>query len=170
MIYGQRTLDGRFAFGGRAGYFFGSERKTRIDPADPVFERVEGALRELFPQLSGIAVTHRWGGLMGAPRHWRPSVVFDRNTGFGAAGGYVGEGVAAANLAGRIMADLVLEEDTERTRLAWVGDRAPLWEPEPLRWLGARAIEFCGARADAAEFRSGKRSRFWGGMFRRLLP
>ncbi|MDX1683444.1 MAG: DUF2231 domain-containing protein, partial [Phycisphaeraceae bacterium] len=44
---------------------------------------------------------HRWGGVIAVPRDWQPAVVLDRPRGLAWAGGYVGEGVAAANLAGR---------------------------------------------------------------------
>jgi glycine/D-amino acid oxidase-like deaminating enzyme len=165
VIYGQRTLDNRFAFGGRGGYYFGSRLKPVIEPEDPTLDQVEGNLRELFPILDGYAVTHRWGGLMGTPRHWRPSVSFDRDSGIGMAGGYVGEGVAASNLAGRILADLVVGRATDLARLAWVNDTARRWEPEPVRWLGARSIEYFGNRADQAELRTGKRSKLWGKLF-----
>lgn len=169
VIYGQRTLDNRIAFGGRAGYYFGSKRIPVIPPSDPHFLQVERTLKELLPMLQPYRVTHRWGGLMGVPRHWRPSVVFDPVTGIGSAGGYTGEGVAATNLAGRIMADLIDGRDTALTRLPWVGDVSRRWEPEPLRWFGVSAIERFGGRADAAELRSGKPSRFWGGLFDRFV-
>ncbi len=169
VIYGQRTLDDRLAFGGRAGYYFGSKMKRVIDPADPMLDRVEGNLRALFPMLERHAVTHRWGGLMGVPRHWRPSVTFDRQSGVGTAGGYVGEGVAASNLAGRMLADLVAGRETDITRLAWVNDTPPDWEPEPARWLGAKSIQFFGDRADHAEFRSNRPSKLWGPLFDRAM-
>ena len=169
VIYGQRTLDDRLAFGGRAGYYFGSERKPVIDPADPMLDRVESNLRDFFPALEGHAITHRWGGLRGAPRHFRPSVSFDRGAGIGVAGGYVGEGVGASNLAGRVLTDLVLGRDTALTRLAWVDDTAGRWEPEPIRWLGARMLQYSGDRADRAEFRSGRPSKFWNGIFSRMM-
>ncbi len=169
VIYGQRTLDDRLAFGGRAGYYFGSERKPLIDPGDPMLDRVESNLREFFPALEGYAVTHRWGGLMGAPRHFRPCVSFDPDSGIGMAGGYVGEGVAASNLAGRMLSDLVLRQKTPLTRLAWVDDRARRWEPEPLRWMGAKMMQYAGDRADRAEFRNGRPSKFWDGLFSRVM-
>ena len=168
-IYGQRTLDDRLAFGGRAGYYFRSERKAVIDPLDPMLDQVEANLRDFFPALEGYAVTHRWGGLMGAPRHFRPCVSFDRRSGVGMAGGYVGEGVAASNLAGRMLTDLVLGRQSDLTRLAWVDDRPPLWEVEPFRWLGARLMRFSAERADRTEFATGKPSRFWGGLFSRIM-
>jgi glycine/D-amino acid oxidase-like deaminating enzyme len=165
VIYGQRTMDGRLAFGGRAGYRFGSRRTDdiRFDSRD--VQRVTRLLRELFPQLSGYPITHAWGGVLGVPRHWRPCVTFDRDCGLGWAGGYVGEGVAASNLAARTLADLVLEQATPLTELPWVDDVPPQWEPEPLRWLGARAIQFAGARADQVELQQNRPSRLWGRLF-----
>ncbi|MBW2290060.1 MAG: hypothetical protein JRG90_19875 [Deltaproteobacteria bacterium] len=77
----------------------------------------------------------------------------DRKRGLAWAGGYVGEGVAAANLAARILADLVLGLDTELTTLPLVGPSFPPWEPEPLRWLGVTGVKRLGASLDAAELR-----------------
>ena len=165
-IYGQRTADGRLAFGGREGYLFGSKRKPFITPDEARFTELEATLKDMFPVLEDRAITHRWGGLMGVPTEWRPYAYFDRSAGFGAAGGYVGEGVGASNLAGRIMADLVLERDTDITHLPWVDDRPGKWVPEPLRWFGAQAITFLGNRADRVELSQGRPSRFWGKLFK----
>jgi len=168
-IYGQRTADDRLAFGGRAGYYFGSRRIPVIDPSDPMLEHVAQSLIRLFPVLHDTEITHRWGGLMGVPRHWRPFVTFDAESGLGSAGGYTGEGVGASNLAARILVDLVLKRHTDIAKLPWVDDVARRWEPEPLRWLGASAIQWFGDRADRSEFESGKPSRFWGGLFNRFV-
>ena len=165
-IYGQRTADGRLAFGGREGYLFGSKRKPFITPEENRFTELEATLRDMFPVLEDHAITHRWGGLMGVPTEWRPYAYFDRSAGFGAAGGYVGEGVGASNLAGRIMADLVLGRDTDITHLAWVDDRPEKWPLEPLRWLGATALTYFGNRADHVELSRGRRSVFWGPLFK----
>jgi glycine/D-amino acid oxidase-like deaminating enzyme len=165
VIYGQRTLDDRLVFGGRGGYYFGSARRRTIAANEPRLERVKKLVPELFPMLEGFRITHAWGGLMGVQRHWRPGVCFDRDTGLGWAGGYVGEGVAASNLAGRILADLVTDRESERTALPWVGDRARNWEVEPLRWLGAKVLERAAERADAAEIATNRPSRIWGRLF-----
>jgi glycine/D-amino acid oxidase-like deaminating enzyme len=47
---------------------------------------------------------------------------------------WVGEGVAAANLAGRTLRDLMLDAPGTLTTLPWVGRHPRRWEPEPLRW------------------------------------
>jgi glycine/D-amino acid oxidase-like deaminating enzyme len=164
VVYGQRTLEGRLAFGARGDYRFGSGIEDRFDARDARFETVHRTLLELLPQLEGVAITHRWGGALGVPRTWRPSVGLDRATGLGWAGGYVGQGVAAANLAGRTWAELVVDAGTERCSLPWVGRESRDWEPEPLRWLAVRAIARLGAAADRAEW-SGRSSGLSGRIF-----
>lgn len=165
-IYGQRTADGRLAFGGRgAPYHFGS----RIDPSFDHDARVHAMLRQilvdLFPGLDGVAFSHAWGGNLGIPRDWYPSVGFDRASGFAWAGGYVGDGVTTSNLAGRTLADLITGTDSDLVTLPWVGRRSRRWEPEPARWLGANAVTQLMANGDRSEARTGKPSRsvatFW---------
>ncbi|MDE0170226.1 MAG: FAD-binding oxidoreductase [bacterium] len=162
VIYGQRTADDRIAFGGRAvPYRYGS----RISPATERDRRSHDLIRrvlvEIFPVLDGVQITHRWGGVLGAPRNWMPSVRFDRDRGFGTAGGYVGEGVAPSNLAGRTLADLVTGAGSELASLPWVGVESRFWEPEPIRWLGIRGTRAVMGWADRKEFRTGRRS--WAG-------
>jgi len=83
----------------------------------------------------------------------------DRSTGLAWAGGYVGDGVSTANLAGRTLADLITGASTELTALPWVGHRSRRWAPEPLRWLGINAgLRLAGA-ADRSEARTGRPSR-----------
>lgn len=74
------------------------------------------------------------------------------------AGGYVGDGVAATNLAGRTLADLISGTPSPLTSLPWVEHRSPAWEPEPLRWLGINAGLRGAAWADARESRTGRPS------------
>jgi glycine/D-amino acid oxidase-like deaminating enzyme len=162
LIYGQRTADGRFAFGGRgAPYHFASRIEPGFDRDDGVFAEIERVLRGLVPQLGDARVTHRWGGPLAAPRDWRASVAYDRISGMGRAGGYVGDGVATTNLAGRTLCDLVLGRQTERTQLSWVGHSSRRWEPEPLRWLGVNLGRNVVARTDAREARTGRESSGW---------
>jgi glycine/D-amino acid oxidase-like deaminating enzyme len=170
IIYGQRTEDGRFAFGGRgAPYHLGSTIRPEWERSPSTHQQVAASLRALFPQIGDAAITHEWGGAVAVPRDWRPTVRFDPLTGLGTAGGYVGEGVAAANLAGRTLSDLVLGRSTELTRLPWVGHRSRRWEIEPLRWTGVNLGRIVAGAADRAELRSGKPSKVMAGMLDTLL-
>jgi glycine/D-amino acid oxidase-like deaminating enzyme len=160
IIYGQRTADGRLAFGGRgAPYHYAS----RIEPSYDTDERVRGLLvetaRDLFPALGEVAFPFHWGGPLGVPRDWQCGVTLDRAAGLAVAGGYVGDGVATTNLAGRTLADLITGRTSELVDLPWVGHRSRGWEPEPLRWLGINAALRLAGRADAAESRPGRRPR-----------
>jgi glycine/D-amino acid oxidase-like deaminating enzyme len=140
LIYGQRTADNRFAFGGRgARYHWGSAIRPGYDRAPRVFEHLRKALVDLFPMVDGVKITHTWGGPLGVPRDWHASVRFDASTGLGSAGGYVGDGLSTTNLAGRTLADLVTGNESSLTRLPWVNHVSPQWEPEPLRFLGSNA-------------------------------
>ncbi|WP_240670766.1 NAD(P)/FAD-dependent oxidoreductase [Actinoplanes solisilvae] len=136
IIYGQRTADDRLAFGGRgAPYHFGSRVSPSYDRVPSVFDSLRHTLTDMFGIRPEIA--YRWGGPLGIPRDWMPSVGL--HDGVAWAGGYVGDGVAAANLAGRTLADLIAGNETTLTALPWVGHRSRQWEPEPIRWLGINA-------------------------------
>ncbi len=174
IIYGQRTADHRFAFGGRgAPYHFGSAIRPEFDTDDRIRALLESSLRSIFPAIGDAAVTHHWGGVLAAPRDWTCSVRFDRSSGLASAGGYVGDGVSTTNLAGRTLAALITgsddEDDRELIRLPWVGHRSRRWEPEPLRWIGVNAARAAARRADASESRTGRESRLWGGVINTLL-
>ncbi|MEY4322484.1 MAG: hypothetical protein RL410_265 [Actinomycetota bacterium] len=159
IIYGQRTADGRIAFGGRgAPYHFGSKVNPRFDTDSNVHNAIERVLKELLPQIADTTITHRWGGPLAVPRDWFPSVNFDRPTGMASAGGYVGDGVATSALAGRTLAELITGTDTHRTRLPWVGHHSRKWEIEPLRWIGANASLRLVNIADTEERITGKNS------------
>ena len=151
VIYGHRTADDRIAFGGRGAYHAGS----RIDPALEHPPRMRDQLRhtlvEMFPELAEASITPAWGGPLGIARDWQASVGLDARTGLAWAGGYVGDGLATTNLAGRTLADLITGHDSALTRLPWVGHRSPRWEPEPARWLGVNAGLAAAVAADAEE-------------------
>ncbi len=159
LIYGQRTADDRFAFGGRgARYHWGSAIRPEYDRSENVFTHLRRTLGELFPAIGDAAVTHRWGGPLGVPRDWHAAVRYDPATRIGWAGGYVGDGLSTTNLAGRTLADLLTGADTELTALPWVGHRSPDWEPEPLRFLGANAGLVAMTTADVEERVTGRAS------------
>ncbi len=150
--YAQRTADGRIAMGGRGvPYRFGSRTDVDGRTQDWTVESLRATLTTLFPSLAGVTIDHAWCGVLGVPRDWSASVSFDPATGLGHAGGYVGSGLTATNLAGRTLRDLVRGEDTDLTRLPWTNHRVRRWEPEPLRWAGVHALYRLYRAADRRE-------------------
>ena len=156
-VYLQRTGDGRIAIGGRGVPYRLGSRTDREGPLPAATAReLRERLVELFPVLRDAGIAVGWHGVLGVPRDWSPGVGLDRATGLAWAGGYVGEGVAAANLAGRTLRDLVLERDTPLTGLPWVAPPARPWEPEPLRFAGVRSVNALMRVADRRESRTGR--------------
>jgi glycine/D-amino acid oxidase-like deaminating enzyme len=170
VVYGQRTADDRLVFGGRgAPYHFSSRIHPSFDRDERVFAGLRAAITELFPALRPDDFTHAWGGPLGIPRDWHAGVGLGPD-GVGWAGGYVGDGVATSNLAGRTLAALILGRADPIAELPWVGHRSRRWEPEPLRWLLVNAGLRLMTLADGEERFTGRRSvvaaslaRFLGG-------
>ena len=152
FFYAQRTADDRVALGGRARPY---RYASRIDHdgavAQDTIDYLTGVLNTVLPQTRGVPIAHGWCGVLAVPRDWSAAVRFDPATGLGEAGGYVGHGVTATNLAGRTLTDLVLKRSTDLTALPWVDHRSRIWEPEPLRWLGVRGLYTAYKLADRHE-------------------
>jgi glycine/D-amino acid oxidase-like deaminating enzyme len=159
FVYLQRTEDGRIAIGGRGvPYRFGSRTDLAGETARATIDSLHGKLLSMFPAAASLGIEHAWSGVLGVSRDWCVTVDADARSGLAWAGGYVGEGVAAANLAGRTLRDLVLGDQTALTELPWVGRRPRRWEPEPLRWSAIRGVYSLYRQADRIERRSGRGS------------
>lgn len=152
FFYAQRTADDRIAIGGRAvPYRYASRIDNDGTVGQDTIDYLAHVLHTVLPQTHGVPIAHGWCGVLAVPRDWTATVRFDAASGLGEAGGYVGHGVTATNLAGRTFADLVLKRSTPLTALPWVGHRSRTWEPEPLRWLGVRGLYTAYKLADRQE-------------------
>ena len=103
-----------------------------------------------------MRTTHAWGGTVGVPRDWIPTMAYDPATGVATSHGYTGEGVAATNLGGRVLADLITGTDSELTRLPMVNHHSRPWEPEPFRFLAARYLQHASLKIDERAARTGR--------------
>jgi glycine/D-amino acid oxidase-like deaminating enzyme len=156
VVYLSRTDNGRILFGGRgAPYRYGSVIRESFGQHAVTSQRLRDTACEWFPTLRDVGFSHAWGGPLGMPRDWHPTISHDPARGIASARGYVGHGVATSNLAGRTLAELILERPSPRTELPLVGHRSRDWEPEPLRWLGVRFAQAALERADRRAARSG---------------
>ena len=156
IIYGQRTADGRLAFGGRgAPYHLGSSVRPSFDRVPAVFAALRETLAELFPVLADVRLSTPGAGRSG----WR---------GTGARpSGWTG---VRAGVGGRLCGRWGGHNQSVRAdaggpgpgpghpdhRLPWVGHQSPQWEPEPLRWLGVNAGLQAMSSAHRQEARTGK--------------
>jgi glycine/D-amino acid oxidase-like deaminating enzyme len=158
-VYLQRTADGRIAIGGRGRpYRYGSRTDAAGDTARATIDALRAKLVSMFPAAAGTAIDHAWSGVLGVPRDWCVFIDADEERGIAGAGGYVGEGVAAANLAGRTLCEIVRGEHGRLSQLPWVGRRPRRWEPEPLRWCEIHAVYALYRQADRFERHGARRS------------
>jgi glycine/D-amino acid oxidase-like deaminating enzyme len=149
--YLTKTAEGRILFGSRgAPYLFGSKITNEQDRHSPTHARIQRAVVEWFPMLEGIKFTHVWGGPVGMPRDWMPTASFDRVSRIATARGYTGQGVSTTNLAGRVLASLIMGKRTDLETLPIAQRESPNWEPEPLRWLAVRYAQNALLRIDTA--------------------
>lgn len=151
-MYAQRTEDGRIALGGRGvPYRYGSKTDTNGVTQPRTIELLTDILHDMFPVTRGAGIDHAWSGVLGVPRDWKATVGLDKETGIGWAGGYVGTGVTATNLAGRTLRDLITDPASELTRMPWVNRKVRRWEIEPARWVAVQALYQAYGIADLAE-------------------
>jgi glycine/D-amino acid oxidase-like deaminating enzyme len=122
-------------------------RRPSFDRHPAVHRLLRRTLVELFPALlAAFRFTHAWGGPLGIPVTGTPRLGSTEAPGHGLGRGYVGDGVATTNLAGRTLADLITGRDTEL-------DPPPLGQ-SPLTPLGTRAPALAGGQR-----RAGRSSR-----------
>lgn len=153
-FYGQRTPDGRIAIGGRGRpYRFASRTDRSGEVGAGTVDSLMAVIEDLFPGL-GLAPAHAWCGVLGVTRDWSPFIDHDRATGILRIGGYAGQGLTAAYLAGLAAADVLTGRTSFLSTCAWVRPAPRRWEPEPLRWIGANGFYLTYSLADRLEMRS----------------
>lgn len=102
LHYMRRTPDNRILIGGRRNL------KTGL-PLDESATDLRSALIRYFPQLSGKAITHVWGGKLAVPFDLTPHM--GQIDGVWYAMGYAGHGVGLSTQLGYELAGMLLGED-----------------------------------------------------------
>ena len=163
--YYRMSRDGRILFGGYdAVYRYGGPVADRLDVDDATFARLSQHFFTVFPQLTGVRFSHRWGGAIDTCSRF--SVFFGSALDGRAvwAAGYTGLGVGATRWGAEVALDLLDGRDTEATRLRFVRTRPVAFPPEPLR---SAVIALTRNRLAAADLREGRRG-LWLGTLDRL--
>jgi len=98
LDYFRRSSDDRLLFGGRAAY-------SNIEPTN-LRANMKRRMRRIFPQLDDVTIEYSWGGYIGITYNRLPDMGrLGKSTYY--AHGYSGQGVALANLYGKLMAEVV---------------------------------------------------------------
>ena len=137
--YYRLTPDDRLVMGGGpVGLTWANALEA--DSSEKAWAHLEEHMGFLFPSLRGVKVTHRWGGPF--------SVTIDLTPAIGHLGdprcvyslGCIGHGVSMSHLNGRLIADMVLELQSDLLDCPFVDRRVIPWPPEPLRMAAITAI------------------------------
>ncbi len=156
--YYRLTADNRILWGGYdAVYHYGSKVRAEYDHRPATYRLLSEQFFETFPQLDGLAFTHRWGGAIDTCSRFTAfwgTAYADR---LAYVAGYTGLGVGASRFGARVLLDLVDGLDTERTRLRMVRSKPLPFPPEPARYAAITATKLAIAAAD----RNGGRRNAW---------
>ena len=137
--YYRLTPDNRLLMGGRdISLKYGSNMDNDMNPK--IFARLEQDIVDFYPCLKGIKTTHRWGGPVSVPMDMIPALGYlgDKRAVYSL--GCMGHGVSLTHLNGEVMADLLLERKSEWTECFPVNRQVFKWPPEPIRFVGEKAI------------------------------
>ena len=137
--YLRLTTDNRIAMGG-SNVTISYGRDMERDMNEKTFQQLEKDTVELFPGLSEVKFSFRWGGPVSVTLQMAPAIgmVGDQRAWYSL--GCVGHGVAPTHLNGQTLCDLLLERKTDLSSV-WFVERKPIsWPPEPLRWVASQAL------------------------------
>ena len=162
--YYRLTRDNRIVWGGYdAVYHYGSRIRRGLEQREATHRLLAEHFFATFPQLEGLAFSHRWGGVIDTCTQFAAFY----GTAYGGrvayALGYTGLGVAATGFGADVVLDLLSGTETERTALRMVREKPLPFPPEPVRFGGVQLTRWSLARADA---RGGRRNLWLRGLDR----
>jgi glycine/D-amino acid oxidase-like deaminating enzyme len=112
------------------------------DSDQKAWRHLEQHIAWLWPHLSGVAITHRWGGPSSVTMDLTPALGYldgDRTAVYGL--GCIGDGVAMSYLNGEVLADLLTSDgDGETSRQCPFVNRRVIPWPEPAATAARYAI------------------------------
>ena len=154
--YYRLSADNRILWGGYdAVYHFGSRISSRLDQRPETFDKLAGHFFETFPQLEGLAFSHKWGGVIDCCSRFSAFFGTAHGGRLAYAAGYTGLGVGATRFGAQVMLDLLGGTPTELTSLKMVRSKPVPFPPEPLRYAGITLTRRELARADRNAGRRG---------------
>jgi glycine/D-amino acid oxidase-like deaminating enzyme len=150
--YYRPTPDGRVLWGtSEAVYYRGNRVDPSCDHSPRHYQSLRESWRRTFPQLAELEWPYAWGGPICSTTRLTPYFgrALGRRAWYGL--GYTGHGLGSTRLAGRILAHLVLERESELLSLALVRKPPFPYPPEPLRGWAVERVTRALRRVDAGE-------------------
>lgn len=160
--YYRLTADDRILWGGwDANYHRGGRVDARLEQAGGSHALLARHFFATFPQLEGLAFTHRWAGPIDSTARFTAAYGTAHRGRVAYAVGHTGLGVGASRFSADVALDLLAGTPTDRTRYGIVRRKPFPIPPEPLR---NPIVQFTRDRTVAADENEGRR-----GLWLRLL-
>jgi glycine/D-amino acid oxidase-like deaminating enzyme len=154
--YLRLTADDRILFGGYEAVYRFNQKVDPIFDQDPhVFSQLEEHFDQMFPSLSSIGFSHRWGGAIDTSTRFAASVTMSHSSSVATVNGFTGLGVGASRFFAGAALDRLDGAVTPASSLQMVRRGSVPFPPEPIRFIGISATRRSIALADANE---GKRN------------
>jgi glycine/D-amino acid oxidase-like deaminating enzyme len=148
LHYMRPTIDGRMMWAGRDAPYRPNGPDPNYDRNERVFRRLEETFAWTFPQLDDVKFEYRWGGPIGVTGSFMPCAGWLEEGRVAYSFGFAGHGVAITNMVAMAMRDVILERDTDRTRLAIIGKKPINLGPRFVRDPLVRASSALSLRHD----------------------
>ncbi|HVO19514.1 MAG TPA: FAD-dependent oxidoreductase [Anaeromyxobacter sp.] len=150
--YYRPTADGRVLWGtSEAAYYRGNRVDPSCDHSPRHYQSLRESWRRTFPELADLEFPWAWGGPICSTTRLTP--FFGRALGgrvlYGL--GFTGHGLGSTRLAGRILAHLALDRQSELLSLAMVRRPPFPYPPEPLRGWAVEAVTRALRRVDEGQ-------------------
>mgnify|MGYP003586906949 CR=1 FL=1 len=152
--YYRITDDNRILFGGYDAVYQAGERPgSRLEHDDELTARLVTHLHQTFPQVVGVPIEYTWAGAIDTCSRFSAfwGTAYDKRVAYSM--GFTGLGVGASRFGADVALDMLLGEDTERTRLKMVRSKPLPFPPNPIRQIGIDLTRRSLAKADAQEGR-----------------
>ena len=147
--YSRLSADNRILYGGYdAVYHYGRRVRAEYERRPESFERLASHFFTTYPQLEGLAFSHKWAGAIDTSTQFTAFFGTARDHRVAYAAGFTGLGVGSTRFAAQVMLDLLERRDNERTSLEMVRKRPLPFPPEPVAALGINATRWSLDRAD----------------------
>jgi glycine/D-amino acid oxidase-like deaminating enzyme len=148
--YYRPTADGRVLWGtSEAVYYRGNKVDPSCDHSQPHYRSLRESWKRTFPQVAELEWQYAWGGPIDSTSRLTP--FFGRALGGRAVYGlgFTGHGLGSTRLAGRILAHLALDRQSDLLSLSMVRKPPFPYPPEPLRGWAVDAVTRALRKVDA---------------------
>ncbi len=137
--YFRPTADGRITMGGgRVDAAYGKNMDKDSNPK--AWQHCEDHLKWIYPQLQEVKIAYKWGGPTSVNLDMTPEIGYLNSDKIIYTCGCIGHGVSLTHLNGKLIAQLLSEQNSDLTDF-WIVNRKAIRLPgDVLSWCSAKAL------------------------------